>query len=114
MHLVDVKRFIKIQVLKLKNEGLTSKEISRYLNLTNPDKFRIFNEVCYLYKIFFRLKCQYCFSYYFIKNVRVIAHRNEIRYLKGIHNRFSWYSRIKVTDAIIQYIHVKSKFFKSY
>ena len=35
MHLVHVKRFIKIQVLTLKNEGLTSKEISRYLNLTN-------------------------------------------------------------------------------
>ena len=45
MHLVDVNRFIKIQVLKLKKEGFTSKEIAGYLNLTNPDKFRIFNGV---------------------------------------------------------------------
>ena len=35
MQLVDVNRFIKIQVLKLKQEGFTSKEIARYLRIFN-------------------------------------------------------------------------------
>ena len=42
MHLVDAKRFIKIQVVKLYNEHeLYSKQIAHYLNRANPYKFRI-------------------------------------------------------------------------
>jgi hypothetical protein len=41
MHLIDAFRLIKIQVIRLYNENLSSKEISRYLNRVNPRKFSI-------------------------------------------------------------------------
>ncbi len=51
MGLVDAKRLLKIQLIRLYNErftlddGLTSKQIARYLNRVNPRKFAITNDV---------------------------------------------------------------------
>ena len=45
MHLVDAHRLIKIQVIRLYNDNLSSKEISRYLIRVNPRKFAIKNGV---------------------------------------------------------------------
>ena len=46
MHLINAKRFIKIQVIKLTNEhALSSRQIATYLNRVNPYKFRLSNEV---------------------------------------------------------------------
>ncbi len=45
MHLVDAHRLIKIQVIRLYNDNLSSKEISHYLNRVNPHKYSIKNGV---------------------------------------------------------------------
>jgi hypothetical protein len=46
MHLINAKRYIKIQVIKLTNEhALSSRQIATYLNRVNPYKFRLSKEV---------------------------------------------------------------------
>jgi hypothetical protein len=41
MHLVDAKRWVEIQVMRLYRENImTSSEIARYLNRVNPHKFK--------------------------------------------------------------------------
>lgn len=41
MHLVDAKRWLKIQVMRLYADNtMSSNEIARYLNRVNPHKFK--------------------------------------------------------------------------
>jgi hypothetical protein len=41
MHLIDAIRFRKIQVIKLSNRGLRTKQIVDHINDANPTKFSI-------------------------------------------------------------------------
>ena len=45
MRLVDPHRWLKIQVIRLYNEGLTANEIKSYLNRVNPNKYKLSNTV---------------------------------------------------------------------
>lgn len=46
MHLVDAKRLIKIQILRLYNEhAMSSRQIANYLNRLNPSKYRLNHNV---------------------------------------------------------------------
>jgi hypothetical protein len=40
------------------------------------------------------------------QNIRKIASRHGINYLKDIHQRSSWNTRIRINDTLIHYIHV--------
>jgi len=45
-------------------------------------------------------------AFFLKKNVRQVAHRNRISYLKEISHHHSCRNRIKITDTLLQYIDV--------
>ena len=67
MHLLDAKRFIKIQVVKLCNEHeLNSKQIADYLNRVNPYKYRVKSGVSIFYLLISDL-INNLFLFFFLK-----------------------------------------------
>ena len=109
MRVVDAIRFRQIQVMRLHNEGLTSREIINYLNRVNPKKFALTRSVKSPFSFLnpFKIKSYFLDNPFYIQNARQIVHRNTISYLKEISQKFSWRNRIKVTDTLIHFIHVR-------
>ena len=108
MHLVDAKRLIKIQILRLYNEHvMSSRHIANYLNRLNPSKYRLNHNVSNFWqKILFNPWFNLFKISYFFKYIRYVAHSNVIHKKKSTHERSSWAKRIKCNDTFIQYIHV--------